>query len=214
VTRGGLPRYSIQELERRAAEALATHLEGPLVVPVDVDLLAERLPGVELDLSPGILERFGLPGVVFRRAPGAYTIRIDMEVAEHRLHFYRFTLAEEVGHILLHGGIIDRMTSTEEAARLVNEPGYEDLDRNARWFASALLMPPAELARDARTIYADLVRTRGFADPEGVKRDLLKALSRRYQVPPAAMRYRLMHWPIKIVDALAKALRERSDGLE
>jgi len=123
-------------------------------------------------------------------------------------------MLEEVGHILLHGGIIDRMTSTEEAARLVNEPGYEDLDRNARWFASALLMPPAELARDARTIYADLVRTRGFADPEGVKRDLLKALSRRYQVPPAAMRYRLMHWPIKIVDALAKALRERSDGLE
>ncbi len=214
MTRGRLPRYSIRELERRAAETLARYLEAPLVMPIDVDLLAERLPGVELDLSPGILERFGLPGVVFRRAPGAYTIRIDMDVADHRLHFYRFTLAEEVGHILLHGAVIDRVTSTAEAARLQAEPGYEDLDRNARWFASALLMPPAELARDARTIYRELVRRRGFAEPEGIKHDLLKALSRRYQVSPAAMRYRLMHWPVKVVDSLAKALREQSQTLE
>ena len=192
---------------------MAGYLEAPLAIPVDVDLLAERLPGVDLDYSPGILDRFGLPGVVFRQAPGAYTIRIDMDVADHRLHFYRFTLAEEVGHILLHGTVIDQVTSTEEAARLKSEPGYEDLDRNARWFASALLMPPAQLLRDARTIYKELVRSRGFADSEGIKRDLLKAMSRRYQVSPAAMRYRLMHWPVKLVDALAKALRERSDIL-
>lgn len=214
MTRGRLPRYSIRELERRAADTLAAHLEAPLAIPVDVDLLAERLPGVDLDYTPGILDRFGLPGVVFRRAPGAYTIRVDMDVADHRLHFYRFTLAEEVGHILLHGTVIDQVTSTEEAASLKSEPGYEDLDRNARWFASALLMPPAELARDARTIYKELVRSRGFADPEGIKRDLLKALSRRYQVSPAAMRYRLMHWPVKLVDALAKALRDRSNALD
>ena len=213
MTRGRLPRYSIRELELRAAETLTGYLEAPLAIPVDVDLLAERLPGVDLDYSPGILDRFGPPGVVFRQAPGAYPIRVDMDVADHRLHFYRFTLAEEVGHILLHGTVIDQVTSTEEVARLKSEPGYEDLDRNARWFASALLMPPIQLGRDARTIYTELVRSRGFADPEGVKRDLLRRLSRRYQVSPAAMRYRLMHWPVKIVDALAKALHERSDTL-
>jgi hypothetical protein len=214
VIRGRLPRYSIKELERRAAETLAAYLPAPVAVPVDVDLLAERLPGVDLDYTPGLLERFGLPGVVFRRAAGAYTIRIDMDVADHRLHFYRFTLAEEVAHIVLHGALIDQVGSTEEAARLKTGTGYEDLDRNARWFASALLIPPPHLMQDARTIYGELVGSRGFADPEGVKRDLLKTLSRRYQVSPAAMRYRLMHWPVKLVDPLARALRERSHSLE
>lgn len=214
MTFGHLPRYSIQELERRAANALVEHLESPLVIPVDVDLLAERLPGVDLDYSPGLLTRFGLPGVVFRRAVGAYTIVIDMDVADHRLHFYRFTLAEEVGHIILHRSIIDQITSTEEAARLQAEPGYKHLDRNARWFASAVLMPPNQLAQDARTIYKELARNRGFTDPDRLKRDLVNRLSRRYQVSPTAMRHRLKNYPLKIVDALARALRERRDFLE
>ena len=81
MTPGHLPRYSIPALERLAARALADHLDAPLTIPMDVDLLAERLPGADLDLIPDLLGRFGTPGLVFRRAPGVYTIVIDAEVA-------------------------------------------------------------------------------------------------------------------------------------
>ena len=70
-------------------------------------------------------------------------------------------------------------------------------------------MPPDLLARDARELYASLVQQHGFADPDMVKRRLVNALNRRYQVSASAMRYRLLHWPLEVADALAQALRER-----
>lgn len=213
MTLGPLPRYSIPELERRAAAILAEYLGSPLTIPVDVDLVLERYPGVGLDLSPGILARFGIPGVVFRSGPGTYTVVIDMEVADWRPNFYRFTLAEELGHIVLHRPIIDQVTSTGEAAQLQLDPRLKILDRNARWFASAVLMPPAQLARDARDIYSELARGLGFADPDRLKRDLVKLLTRRYRVSPDAMRYRLKNYPLKILDSLLRALREQMDFL-
>ena len=88
----------------------------------------------------------------------------------------------KLGHIRLHRPVLRQVRSVEDADALHASEHYEYMERNAKWFASALLMPREPLLRDVRQLYAGLVKQHGFDHPEPVRRSLVIRLSQHYVV--------------------------------
>jgi hypothetical protein len=132
---GTYPQYQISELERIARRLLEERFPEDVSIPVDIDYLAESEPGVSLDIMPGLRHKFGIAGaVVVHAEERQFTILIDQSVADGNAAFYRFTLAEEFSHLVLHRSVLEQIKTLEDAARLHASPAYYDhLDRNAKW---------------------------------------------------------------------------------
>lgn len=143
-----------------------------------------------------------------------FTILIDKEVADSNLSFYRFTVAEEFAHLKLHRKLLVTVTSVEEIIQLHEWEGYHEIDRNAKWLASALLIPPAPVLEDVRRLYSKMIRRVGFTNPEAVKARVVDRLSRKYLVSPQVMRIRLQRWPVDGLKKIDTAMRDELDFLE
>ena len=60
------PTYEALELERLAREFLGQHFGSDIVIPIDVDLLVERVEGVDLDYWPGLRANHRIEGMIAR----------------------------------------------------------------------------------------------------------------------------------------------------
>lgn len=169
------PRYS--RVRREVSELLARFsVSAP---PVPVEDIARGL-GAKVSYSNFDNE---ISGLLVRRA-GSIVIGVASEQPENR---QRFTIAHEIGHLLLHGeGVSDEVhvdkhfrvhlrSSLSSTAEDVGE-----IEANA--FAAELLMPEAFVRRDAKMLMLD------FDDPGQVQE-----LAQAYRVSSQAMTYRLMN---------------------
>lgn len=209
-----VPTYSIQRLEQIAKLLLEERWPG-LTIPVDIDYIVEQEPGTILDYLPGLRAVYGVAGAVISHPQEArFTILVDKEVADGNLSFYRFTVAEEFAHLKLQRKLLETVASLEEVVQLHECEGYHEIDRNAKWLASALLIPPGPVLEDAHRLYPEMVRRVGFANPEAVKAYVVDRLSRKYLVSPSTMRYRLQRWPVDALKKIDTAMREELDFLE
>lgn len=105
----------------------------------------------------------------------------------------RFTVAHEIGHILIHEGrpvFIDRFVRVNFRD---GESGPEEIEANA--FAAELLMPHT-------LIYAAADRVL-LRHPEYTPEELVRVLARQFEVSPAAMQYRLIN--LEVLNAYALA---------
>lgn len=210
-----IPTYSAGELERVADRLLRERSQPEVVIPIDVDLLVEQEPGVILDYRSGLERAFGVVGVVVHYPEEEmFAIYIDQEVADHRPNFYRFTLAEEFAHLVIHRSVIQQAKTLDDAVWLHEWLRYKEIDRNAKRLAAALLMPPRHVLKDAADLYQGMVRHVGFENPPAVKKYLVDQLSRRYQVSREAMGHRLDEWPIRVMEKVDAAMREGLDFLD
>jgi glycerol-3-phosphate O-acyltransferase len=208
---GQVPRYTVAELERRAEALLRERCGWPPELPVDIELLADREPGVLLDILPGLQSVCGVAGLV-RYEPKTDTMRllIDADVADHpSASFYRFTVAEELAHVILHRSVMAEIRSGKDLAELHAWAGYSDIDWNTKRFAAALLMPSITVAREARRLYPSLAKEFGFTDSDRLHATLVERLARIHCVSPQAMRKRLKEWPLKITQRVDEALRQQ-----
>ena len=210
---GTYPQYQISELERIARRLLEERFPEDVSVPVDIDYLAESEPGVSLDIMPGLRHKFGIAGaVVVHAEERQFTILIDQSVADGNAAFYRFTLAEEFSHLVLHRSVLEQIKTLEDAARLHASPAYYDhLDRNATWLASALLMPESCLREDSRKSFTRL-RAATHDEPTLVYKLTIR-LAQRYNVSQVAMSHRLRNWPLNIYEAIHQAFLSGSNSL-
>jgi Zn-dependent peptidase ImmA (M78 family) len=156
---------------RRRAEELLRAYAHP---PVDLEAIAHTL-GVEIrpyDLKPDV------SGILYRDGDR----RVVVVNQGHTRERQRFTIAHELGHLLLHKGqpvhvdegfrvnLRDRRSATAE--------DVEEIEANA--FAADLLMPAKWLRIDIEQEFIDL------ADDTA-----MRMLAARYGVSPQAMAYRL-----------------------
>lgn len=210
----GAPTYSLPRLEQIAKQLLVERWPG-LTIPVDIDYIVEQEPDTVLDYLPGLQAVHGVAGAVIRHPEEArFTILIDERVADGNLFFYRFTVAEEFAHLKLHRKLLETVTSWEEVVQLHEWEGYTEIDRNAKWLASALLIPPAPVLEDAHRLYPEMVQRTGFANPNAIKGYVVDRLSRKYLVSPSTMRYRLINWPVNVMKKIETAMRDELDFLE
>ena len=205
--------YKVGELEKIAANILQAHLGPSHSIPIDVDYIAEHGLGVLIDTRPDLQKRFSAPGICWRRGKGQYTIIVDEYMADYLPNFYRFTVAEEVGHIVLHGDVIDKLTSLDDVASLLEWEHYKEMDYHARRFAAAVLMPPFWVERVAQKVYEELAGIAGFGDPEAIKDYLAVAMAKKFSVSEQSMKYRLTQWPMRIYEKVEHALLAQEKAL-
>ena len=208
------PAYDVYELERRAREFLRHHLGPDVSIPIDIELLLEKLEGVDLDHWPGLRANHGIEGMVARDPKtGELVVLIDDRIADTKPTRYRMTVAEELGHLVLHRELIDRVHSPSDFKELQQHYRWYEMERNAKRFAAAILMPGDLLASHTERLYPQLVAVAGFGNAPAVLRQLAVTLAKRFEVSTQAMQYRLEEWPMRLKQRVEDAMRNRLDFL-
>jgi Zn-dependent peptidase ImmA (M78 family) len=143
------PTYSEPDLRGFAAEFLAEHHPDGSI-PVPIDRIAER-PPFSLDIVPvpGLQDNFD---TVAYLTSDLTEIRIDEHVFHSRQRRYRFSLAHEIGHKIMHAGVFEQLSFStisewKDARNLIPEREYRFIEWHANCFAGLVLVPPAPLKR-------------------------------------------------------------------
>ncbi len=100
-----VPFLSYDQLKATAARTLSQSSYADRF-PVAIEMLVER--EYEMDVVPirGLQNAFNIDAFISRDMT---TISVDEFVLENRLNRYRFTLAHELGHRVLHSDILQAM---------------------------------------------------------------------------------------------------------
>jgi Zn-dependent peptidase ImmA (M78 family) len=177
------------------AKSLLTQHGYEKELPVDVELLAERELGLDITPIPGFRQR-GIDGLL---AQDLATIYVDENVQRNVVTRYRFTLAHEIGHLVLHGDVIRQHFLGAENEFLMlwetlSEEEYDHAERQANVFAAALLMPSNLLQSQFENAAANLARVGLTFDSleSHSKLKLVRALSSEFAVSPDSLRIRLV----------------------
>jgi len=207
--------YLVREIEERAETLLRDVYRHvyPYTVPVtavDIDWVAEYALGLSFRPIPALRARFGVDGLLGRDRRGQPVIVIDTGLFDHpNEHRYRFTIAEEVGHYVLHFRHLSKATSLEDAIRLyLSIENWKAAEANARRFAAALLLPMQSVERQAAGIYAGLRDGPGALSGQELIDRLVALLVKIFNVSPEAVRYRLTEYPARLMDRIQTALKE------
>lgn len=176
-------RVSPREIRERASEILVRHgIEEP---PVPIELLAHA-EGAKIARKP-----FDGPqsGFALRSGDGeSWVIGVNSSTSARR---QRFTIAHELGHLLLHEGrplIIDHsflVNYRDETSSMATDS--EEMDANS--FAAEILMPRQMVFGEAKNAAKDGCKTR---------EEFIKRLSRVFDVSAEAMGYRLINLSILV----------------
>lgn len=173
-------REGLAMARRSRSEEAALELLGKYAVveaPVDVERIALH-EGAEVVRGPAKGNEAG-----FALRDGGRKI-IGVNVRNHALR-QRFTIAHELGHLVLHPGkplIMDpavRVNKRNETSSLGTD--FEEIQANS--FAATLLMP-RHLLSSAVAVEAESVRSQG---------ELVERLAKAFEVSQDAMMYRLMN---------------------
>lgn len=163
------PRYSLAK--RKAQELLRQG--GEKSAPVRVERLA-ALVNAEIRFEPFA---GAMSGMVYRNDEGAIIGVNSMHPATRK----RFTIAHELGHLLLHGDelhIDERFPFAfrDEVSSLAVDPA----EIEANQFAAELLMPEAWLAAEIKGQHLDIE-----------SEDVIEALAKKFGVSVQSMTHRL-----------------------
>jgi Zn-dependent peptidase ImmA (M78 family) len=144
--------------------------------PVDVELIAKKL-GAEIVYKPLEAE---LCGMIFNDGKNV-VIGIN---ESHPPARKRFTLAHEIGHLVMHSHILNGVHVDKTFRQKLyrdgrSKIGEDRIEIDANKFAAELLMPTEFLLKDVKG---------AFIDPEAGPTELAKL----YEVSPQAMSIKLM----------------------
>lgn len=190
--------YSFSRLLRIAREvwdsAPSIFLDAP---PVDIELFIEREKGIRIQELPGLRRRYGIDGIFAASADLAdLAIVVDYELLTDpmKLGRYRFTLAEELGHCILHVELLRGVTSPADYLERLQAPSsgpYDPVERNARLLASFLLMPTPLLLEPVEQILRTFPPAARFLSTAPLVGQLKDPIASQFEVSPEAMRVRL-----------------------
>jgi hypothetical protein len=207
---GRVPTYNVAEIEAKAADLLRQTFPSGLELSIDVEHVLESVPNVFFDLWPGLRGNHQVEGMVCRdTATGELCVYVDDDLADNNPNRYRMTVAEELGHVILHRAVIDKVTSPEDFCELQRHDKWREMDRNAKRFAAALLMPADKLLEQARDWYPRLISVAGFNNPDAVINQLISKLAKHFEVSLQAMGYRFNEWPAKLREKIVAAMQDK-----
>jgi len=141
-----VPFMAAEEIRRAAESVLEQHQPGG-GIPIEIEQIIEF--GFEMEIRPvkGLNARFGLEGAI---SHGLDTVVVDEDFMTRTQNRYRFTLAHELGHRVLHGDIIrniqfgDRQ-GWKSAVLSIDAQAYARLEHQAYVFAGHMLVPTSAL---------------------------------------------------------------------
>lgn len=152
------PILSYEALRRRAGDFLRTH-HPQGTIPVPIEEIVEFRYRIDIIPVPGLREAFEVDGFI---SSDLKSITVDAFVYERRPGRYRFTLAHELAHAVLHRKIFQahqfrRVEDWKQFQREMDEEDRRWLEWQAYAFAGLILAP----AEPLRTEYQKAVRVAG-----------------------------------------------------
>ena len=213
-----LKEYTVQELER-IAEQYHKKAENGFSIPVDIEWIIETTPGIDLDIYPCLKANHNILGMAGINEDGTISIYLDDKLADSdsQQKRARMTLAEEFAHILIHGDAIRQVKSPYDFLLIHSHPKWPVFDRNAKRLAAALLMPARTIIEDGGAWYSKITSSlpeqMKYSNPVAVKKMIISKLADRYDVSVQSMEIRLSEWPIRLLEKIENAMRERLDFL-
>jgi len=207
-------RYEKAEMEAKAAQALRMAYPGDVTLPIDIDLLVESNGHVEAIVPiPELETRFAVAAVLTVKAKGSFDILVDEDTLDTQRARASFSIAHELGHIVLHSEVFAECRRVDDSIALGSriKRAYRFLEENANYFAGAILIPQKQILSDAGKLYEFLVRNGNYETR--LDHDRVSAtLARRYGVNTTPMKIRLDQ--LGITRKIQKALLYRSPFLE
>ena len=157
-----IPRRSDNELRQEADDFLARY-NPEFAIPVPIERIIEKDLGLDIVPFRAYKQRFGLDGSI---STDLTTITVDEDCMLAYPNRYRFTLAHEVAHLVLHREYIKSLAAddTEDWKKMIldtNSTDHGRMEYQAYFFAGCVLVPRAPLL----TAFGDakqLLEQRGF----------------------------------------------------
>jgi hypothetical protein len=156
------PHYSYEDL-RRQADGFLNEYHPAGTVPVPIEEIIEFQFRIDIVPTPGLHQLLETDGFV---TSDLREIWVDEFVYDSRPGRYRFTLAHEIGHVVLHEAILQAhsFSTIDEWKAFVNSiPDKEHgwLEYQAYAFAGLIFVPQAHLATATKQC-VDLIRGEGI----------------------------------------------------
>ena len=199
-------RYKNSEIEVIVAKILSEAYPAGISIPVDIDWLAERNELVDNIIPADLLEdKFNVPAALVSKSGGHADILVDDDAITFQRARANFSIAHELGHVVLHAQVWENCRTIEDSIVLRNRitRAYNFIERNANYFAGAILIPRRTLPGDTATLYEGLVKLYGY-DVNLIPSKLCSRLAERYCVnlQPMEIRLKELNLQRKIVSAL------------
>jgi len=125
-------------------------------------------------------------GMIYSDSHGVI-IGVNKEHSENRK---RFTIAHEIGHMIMHSHLLEGEVHIDKGfgVRLNRDKrsslGEDLLEIQANKFAAELLMPKAMIKKDIKDLYVDISRDMD---------EHIKALAKKYKVSQQAMSFKILN---------------------
>jgi Zn-dependent peptidase ImmA (M78 family) len=183
-----IPDRSYDELRIVAEHFLADHHPGG-TIPVPVEEIIEFRLGLNIIPMPGLRRSFDIDGYVSK---SLRDISVDQYIQESRSDYYRYVLAHELSHILVHGEIISRFDfdSIEAWKAAIIGIAKEEravYDGQAHELGTLILVPTVELTaefeRDRKRFEQKGLTLTQVAATERGRIIVEDDLARRFDVP-------------------------------
>lgn len=151
--------FSYEEI-RQIADDYAGHHDLGKNVPVDIDRLVDNILGINVIPFPSLFKSFDVNAFISNDFRKVY---IDEYLYLNLESQYRFTLAHELGHMVLHSGYykqfkIDSIASYVKFVAGIGEDQYKLIETQANHFAGLFLVPAAALRGHFLEQAKDIVR--------------------------------------------------------
>lgn len=181
-----------EEIRLRAEDLL--HKYNPSgTIPVDIERIVEIDLGMPIIPVPGLKLAFDIDGWI---SNDFKTITVDKYQYEEEINRCRFTIAHEVGHLVLHRKIFEQLkfSTIGEWKYFINNfdpKQYGWLETQAKIFAGHVLVPKEHIGERYKKA-TDKVRKEGF----DVKFDL--DLFNQYVCRWMAQEFKVSYMPMEI----------------
>lgn len=186
-----------KDIEQKSLLFLQVH-HPALSLPIPVDEIVEFC--LQLDIKPakGLRERLRVDGYLQLDRTAIVVDHDEMVNCELR---YRFTLAHEIGHFVLHQSYLECLNLRSEADWrdyiLANKEDHHKLEVQANIFAGFLLMPTQHLAyifsEMKRSLISRNPQLKNVTDQE-LAQYFARPMAKEFKVSEEACLIRLERW--------------------
>ncbi len=185
-----------EEIESAAkAFLLEHHPDGSIPVPID------EIIEIKLKIRIIPIPRLGSFGIDGFFNHGFTEIHIDEYQFSNSENRARFTLAHEIGHLVLHKSYVEsqKFKNEEEWKKfIVNDLRRDPLEIQANMFAGFLLLPTKDLEKEYASIKEELAKHEEFKDilpsDSQLAPYIAKPISRIFNVSERCAEIRINNW--------------------
>ena len=181
--------YPLWQLEKIAQEALKDAEYCIQKYSVDIERLVETKFGIILDVHYNLQKNYGVMAYILIH--GNRLFIDDRLMDDPRLtKRYRFTIAEELAHFIIHRNLYKDCKTLDERIELEQLLSWQEqwfLETNAKALASAILMPKTIIEPRVEELFSVVGSSSSHTGA------IINILSHDFDVNPQAIRRRLIN---------------------